>query len=89
MTNGYRLVSIKEIESKATLKNFDCGLEALNDFLSRYAKKNDELGIGKTFVALAENNQIAGYFTLATAQVSYNEIPEDYKKSCQNILFPL
>ncbi|MBQ0008739.1 MAG: GNAT family N-acetyltransferase [Firmicutes bacterium] len=79
MINGYRLVSIKEIKSKATLKKFDCDTEVLNTFLSRYALKNDELGIGRTFVALDDNNQIAGYFTLATAQVAYNEIPEDYK----------
>lgn len=79
MINGYRLVSIKEIKSKAVLKKFDCGTEVLNSFLNRYALKNDELGIGRTFIALDDNDQISGYFTLATAQVAYNEIPEDYK----------
>ena len=79
MINGYRLVSIKEIKSKAVLKKFDCGTEVLNSFLTRYALKNDELGIGRTFIALDDNNRIAGYFTLATAQVAYTEIPEDYK----------
>lgn len=79
MINGYRLVSIKEIKSKAVLKKFDCGTEGLNSFLTRYALKNDELGIGRTFIALDDNDQISGYFTLATAQVAYNEIPEDYK----------
>ena len=88
MKNAYRLVSIKEIESKLAFKNFDCDVDALNDFLSRYAKKNDELGIGKTFVALDENNQIAGYFTLATAQLSYNEIPEDYKRKLPKYPIP-
>lgn len=79
MISGYRLVSIKEIESKTALKKFDCDIEVLNTFLARYALKNDELGIGRTFVALDDDNQIAGYFTLATAQVAYDEIPEDYK----------
>lgn len=79
MTSGLRLVSVKEISPKSVLKKFDCEVEALNEFLSRYALKNDELGIGKTFVALNENNQIAGYFTLATAQVAYQEIPDDFK----------
>lgn len=79
MISGYRLVSIKEIESKTALKKFDCDIEALNTFLARYALKNDELGIGRTFVALDGDDQIAGYFTLATAQVAYDEIPEDYK----------
>ncbi len=75
-----RLVPVKEITPKSGLKNFDCQVDALNEFLARYALKNDELGIGKTFVALTEQNQIAGYFTLASAQVAYQEIPEEYKK---------
>ncbi len=79
MMSGYRLVSIKEIKSKAALKKFDCDTEILNSFLSRYALKNDELGIGRTFVALDGTDQIVGYFTLATAQVAYTEIPEEYK----------
>lgn len=79
MTSGLRLVSVKEISPKSVLKKFDCEVEALNEFLSRYVLKNDELGIGKTFVALNENNQIAGYFTLATAQVAYQEIPDDFR----------
>lgn len=74
-----RLVSVKEINPKSVLKKFDCEVEALNEFLSRYAVKNDELGIGKTFVALDEKSLIAGYFTLATAQVAYQEIPGDFR----------
>lgn len=79
MTSRLKLVSVKEISPKSDLKKFDCEVEALNDFLSQYALKNDELGIGKTFVALYENNQIAGYFTLATAQVAYQEIPDGFR----------
>ena len=51
----------------------------MNEFLSRYALKNDKIGIGKTFVALDNQEKIVGYFTLATAQVAYQEIPDDYR----------
>lgn len=88
MTSGLRLVSVKEISPKSVLKKFDCEVDALNEFLSRYALKNDELGIGKTFVALNENNQIAGYFTLATAQVAYQEIPDDFKEKLPKYPIP-
>ena len=88
MTSGLRLVSVKEISPKSVLKKFDCEVEALNEFLSRYVLKNDELGIGKTFVALNENNQIAGYFTLATAQVAYQEIPDDFKEKLPKYPIP-
>lgn len=79
MISGLKLVSIKEIQPKSQLKNFNCEIEELNVFLSRYAIKNDELGIGKTFVALDSYKKISGYFTLATAQVTYQEIPNDYR----------
>ena len=75
---GYRLVPVKDI-SKSSLKHFDCNIEELNTFLSRYSQKNDALGIGKTFIVLDEKENIEGYFTLATAQVALEEIPDDFK----------
>ena len=73
---SFRLVSIKDVP-KSKLKKFDCGTDELNEFLSRYSLKNDSLGIGKTFVGLDEN--VVGYFTLATAQVIYEDIPDEYR----------
>ena len=75
---SFKLVSIKEVP-KSKLKKFDCGTEVSNEFLSRYSLKNDTLGIGKTFVAFDENEDIVGYFTLATAQVVYEDIPDEYR----------
>ena len=69
---SFKLVSIK-------LKKFDCGTEVLNEFLSRYSLKNDTLGIGRTFVAFDEKEDIVGYFTLATAQIVYEDIPDEYR----------
>ena len=81
------LVSIKKVQ-KASLKSFDCGVAVLNEFLSRYAAKNDTLGIGKTFVALNDDKNIVGYFTLATAQIAFEKIPEDSKKNLPRYLIP-
>lgn len=79
MISEYKLLSIKEIQSKSLLKKFDCEVESLNTFLSGYALKNDQLGIGKTFVAVNPEGKIGGYFTLAIAQISFQEIPDEYK----------
>lgn len=75
---SFKLVSIKDVP-KAKLKKFDCGTEVLNEFLFRYSLKNDTLGIGKTFVAFDENEEVVGYFTLATSQVVFEDIPDDYR----------
>ena len=75
---SFKLVAIKDVP-KAKLKKFDCGTEVLNEFLSRYSFKNDILGIGKTFIAFNENEDVIGYFTLATAQVLFEDIPDNYR----------
>ena len=75
---SFKLVAIKDVP-KAKLKKFDCGSEVLNEFLSRYSFKNDILGIGKTFVAFNKNEDVIGYFTLAAAQVLFEDIPDNYR----------
>ena len=75
---SFRLISITNVQ-KASLKKFDCNIGVLNEFLSKYAQKNDALGIGKTFVALNEKDEVAGYFTLATAQISFESIPTEFR----------
>ncbi len=74
MSSFFNVKSIKKA-SKFSLKEFDCGVKELNIYLSRYALKNDELGIGKTFIATDSENSVAGYFTLSTAQIAFEEIP--------------
>lgn len=80
MIHDLYLISISELPQKNLLKTFDCGIEELNIYLSRYAEKNDKLGIGKTFIALTQTKEIAGYFTIATAQVKFEDLPENAKK---------
>lgn len=85
---NFKLVSIKDIQPKSKLKDFDCGTEVLNDFLTRYSLKNDTLGIGKTFVALDEREDVVGYFTLATAQVVFEDIPDTYRSKLPKYPIP-
>ena len=48
-------------------ESFDCGEEALNEFLRRYARKSHELGGAKTFLAVddADNKTILGFYSLS------------------------
>jgi GNAT superfamily N-acetyltransferase len=61
------------------LKIFDCGNDNLNEYLKRYAVKNDAARIGKTFAALTEEDLIAGYITLSNAQIEREKLPPDLK----------
>ncbi len=57
---------------------FDCGEEALNDFLRRHARKSHEVGGAKTFLAIddGDNKTILGFYSLSPASVGYARTPE-------------
>ena len=58
---------------------FDCGEEHLNEYLKKYAKKNSDNNISKTYL-LIENEIVIGYVSLAAASLDFNELPKDYEK---------
>jgi GNAT superfamily N-acetyltransferase len=57
---------------------FDCGDDALNDYLRRYARKSHEHGGAKTFLAIddADHKSILGFYSLSPASVDYARTPE-------------
>lgn len=57
------------------LSKFDCGVEELNTYLKRFAKKNDKLGVGRTYV-LIEGTGVLGYYTLSMAQIEFKSLPK-------------
>jgi GNAT superfamily N-acetyltransferase len=59
---------------------FDCGSEALNRFLARYAWQNQQASASRTHVALA-GEVVVGYYTLVVGQVEYAAATERLTKS--------
>jgi GNAT superfamily N-acetyltransferase len=57
---------------------FDCGDQALNEFLRRYARKSHERGGAKTFLAIDDDDEktILGFYSLGPASVDYARTPE-------------
>jgi GNAT superfamily N-acetyltransferase len=66
------------ITRKHDREAFDCGEEALNEFLRRYARKSHDLGGAKTFLAMddAGDKTILGFYSLSPASVDYARTPE-------------
>jgi GNAT superfamily N-acetyltransferase len=66
------------IGKKHDREAFDCGDEALNEFLRRYARKSHERGGAKTFLAIDDNagKAILGFYSLSPASVAYARTPE-------------
>jgi GNAT superfamily N-acetyltransferase len=66
------------ISKKHDREAFDCGEDALNEFLRRYARKSHELGGAKTFLAIdnSDNETILGFYSLSSASVDYARTPD-------------
>jgi GNAT superfamily N-acetyltransferase len=57
--------------------SFDCGELALNDFLRRHARQNQERNVGRTYVATRpEDLRVVGFYTIASGAVAFERLPE-------------
>lgn len=77
MAETIRIIGIGEDSRR---EDFDCGVEALNDYLQRYARQNHIKNIARTFVALDHDNRVLGYYSLASASIEFTSLPADYAK---------
>ncbi len=65
--------------SKSGLRKlaFDCGDEhdeqELSIYIKQYALKNDQLGVAKIFVAIADDLKVLGYYTLSASLIDFPE----------------
>jgi GNAT superfamily N-acetyltransferase len=56
---------------------FDCEENSLTEFLKKYARQNDEKGLGRTYVAVKPGDRtIIGYYTIASGAVRFDTVPE-------------
>lgn len=69
-------------------QGFDCGREALNDWLRRVARQHQSKGVSRTFVATLESEPtvICGYFALTVTEVDSRELPEHRRKGLPRLL---
>ena len=71
-------IAIRRLEEHDEVENFDCGDDALNNYLKRHAWTNQQkILVGVSYVALDEEapRTVLGYFTLAMASVPRNAFP--------------
>lgn len=68
--------------AKHRREEFDCGVDALNDYLKKRARKEMDAGLAVCFVAVPENDPgcIAGFYTLSAATILTTALPEAVTK---------
>ncbi|WEN41654.1 hypothetical protein CKCBHOJB_01213 [Thauera sp. GDN1] len=70
------------------LEGFDCGKPALNDWLLCHARQAQGSGSAKTFV-VADDDRVAGYFSLTVGQIDTLEAPERIRKGMGQYPLPV
>jgi len=73
--------AIRRLEESDSVGNFDCGDEALNNYLKRHAWNNQaKSSIGVTYVAAESSapSVVIGYFTLAACTAQRDSLPKKY-----------
>jgi len=66
--------TIEKLRRDHPVDDFDCGREELNRFLQRFAWQNQQAGAPQTYVGLV-GGVVAGFYTLAVGQVTYDDAP--------------
>ena len=70
---------IEKLARRHVVESFDCGREALNRYLVRYAWLNQQANAAQTYLALAEE-EVVGFYTLVVGEVAYADAPQRLKK---------
>ena len=79
---------IEKLARHHAVDDFDCGQEALNRFLTRYAFINQQANAAQTYLALADQ-RVIGFYTLVVAEISHNDAPERLSKGLAQHPIPL
>jgi GNAT superfamily N-acetyltransferase len=70
--NG-KLCAPQPLATTHLLSDFECGELALDEWLKRRALNNQTTGASRTFVVVAEKNQVRGFYALAAGAVVHQE----------------
>ncbi|MEF2074927.1 GNAT family N-acetyltransferase [Consotaella aegiceratis] len=76
MTN----LRVEKLHRRHAVEAFDCGEDALNRFLVRFALPNQMANASQTYVGVADNEAIVGFYTLVVGEVRYEGAPERLTK---------
>lgn len=68
---------------------FDCGQDEVNDWLRTKALQNQEKRLSATKVLLDQDGQIAAFYTLATGQVDFGDLPSELARKLPRRALPV
>ena len=79
---------IEKLRRNHRVDDFDCGNDALNRFLIRYALQSQQGNASQTYLAMADE-EVVGFYALAFGSVEYAGAPERVVKGLARHPVPL
>ena len=77
------------ITSQHRVSSFDCGEDALNAYLRKFALANHHAGYARTFVVCGEADTVCGYYTLTASQVLHEDASERLARGAARYPIPV
>lgn len=83
--------SIEPLRREHDRTRFQCGEAALDDYLARFARQNQESGVARTCVAVgqADPARILGYYSLAVGAIDKANLPPGAARRFPNFPLPV
>lgn len=80
------MISVPLDKKKHKRNQFDCGVEALNNYLTMMADQQSKKDNSRTFVLQDEQcpERIIGYYTLTMTSINLDALPEKLQKKHKN-----
>ena len=80
---------ISQLHKGHQRRGFDCGLDQVNDGLRTKALQHQDKRLSVTKVLLDPHGTIAGFYTLATGQVDFGDLPADLVRQLPRRALPV
>lgn len=83
--------SIRAFDGNAQTADFDCGEQALDEYLKRYASQDIKRGVARVFVAspAKQPQVVSGFYTLSAASIAAETPPEKWRKKLPRYPVPV
>jgi GNAT superfamily N-acetyltransferase len=78
------LVPPETLDDSHVLGSFESGVPALDDWLRRRARMNQQSGASRTFVLCREDRRVIGYYALAAGAIASSEAPGRLRRNMQD-----
>ena len=82
------MISIEALASTHHRRTFSCGVEALDDYLRRFARQHADANVSRTYVALG-GSTVRGFYSLAVSGIRKENLPARHLNRFPNFPLPV